>query len=309
MSRPQTAWQSHFAARKPASQWNGWFAIALFEDGPFTWLKTHAYQPAAKAHGFPVASLEGFGTEPDIAWMAGMRGISPPVHLPSQEPVLQEPNGFAAGATAWRWEKNELVVEGELLGRFARLRATNIGPQAMHWAKFTNFLHYRSLSADLELTWGDERWPGVGLVEHAWGGYLPVPALQLVPGAWQWDVFWEPGKERKVMASLSARWLGLGFVPRAFSDSAGSVRNVESTPISVDAENEGIPSVWSGTLDGESFRAERSGKSLAPFKGGAFFGFQYTMAGRRGIGFSERILSDSKRPVHAQSGLPAYSMR
>lgn len=308
MTRHASSWNSHFPARKPAEHWNGWFAIALFEEGPFAWLKTHVFQPASRGRGYPVASLEGFGNAPDVAWMAGMRGLRQPVHASAAVPAVFSQTGVSAGDSRWRWENDELVAEGVLLGRPTRLRASRIGPQAMPWAGIKNFLYYRSLAADMELQWGDECWQGAGLVEHAWGGYLPVPAAQLVPGDWQWDVFWEPGKQRRMYVSLSARWMGLGFVPRAFADD-GSVSPVESTPIVVDADDDGIPTVWSGAIDGRSFRAERSGKSLAPFRGGAFFGFLYAMEGRRGVGFSERILSDTKRRTRAKAIVPAYSMR
>lgn len=286
MPRSKPTWQSHFPARSPVNTWNAWFASIAFRDGPFRWLHTHAYLPSERALGQPVASLEGFGEAPDTAWMAALGGLQPPLHIAADLPLAAGPTGVTNGETGWDWSGDSLVITGSLLGRPTRLTASAISPHVMQWLKVTGLLEYRSVAAGFDLEWGDERWQGAGLLDHAWGGHLPVPASTLLPGAWQWNLLWDDGDERRLHAALTARWLGIGFSPKAFRDEGGRVRSVRTTPIDVEVDDNGLPTVWHGVIGGRRYRAERDGKALVPFRGGAYFGFTYTMDNRKGVGFS-----------------------
>lgn len=295
MPRAKLPWQSNFPPRTPASAWNAWFAVVVFHDGPFRWLMTQAFKPAERAPaGHPVASIEGFGDAPQSAWMAGFHGLQPPLHTASEHLIVAEAAGLDAGDTVWRWS-DALEVEGTLLGRPTNLHATAVSAQAMQWLKISGLLDYRSFSADVTLRWGDEIWHGAGLLEHAWGGHLPVPASTILPGSWQWDLLWDEGEPRHLHAALTARWLGIGFSPKAFRDEGGRVRSVRTSPVDIDVDDNGIPTVWHGEIGGRAYRAERDGKPLIPFKGGAYFGFSYTMGDRRGVGLS-RCLRHTPRP-------------
>jgi hypothetical protein len=295
MPRAKPNWQSNFPPRSPATNWNAWFASVVFREGPFRWLHTLAYRPADRFTGHPIASLEGLGERPETAWMVSLGGVQSPVHVAGDAPLTALASGVTSGEAAWNWSHDALTVGGTLLGRPTRLTATLLAPQVLPWLKVTGLLEYRGLAAGFELAWGDERWQGAGLVDHAWGGHLPVPAHTLLPGAWQWDVLWDEGEPRCLHTALTARWLGLGFSPKAFRDEGGRVRAVRTTPVDVEVEDNGLPTVWRGSIGGRGYRAERDGKALVPFKGGAYFGFTYTMGDRKGVGFS-RVLRHGGKP-------------
>lgn len=296
MPRIKPSWQALLAPRSPADQWNLWFTLGLFAEGPFSWVRTHAFQPAAVQPGVPVASLEGFGATPDTAWMVGLRGAQAPVHAAAAEPARATPAALEAGDNRWHWGADDaLTAAGALLGRPSALTASRIAGHTMPWIKLTGLAQFRTHTADIELRWGDETWRGAGLIGHAWGGYLPMPVSRMLPGTWQWDVLWEPGEPRRFYAAVTMRWLGFGFGPRAFRCDGTSVRAVSAAPVEVDAEDGGVPNAWRGKIGGKAYRAERSCKPLFPFKGGAYGAFTYTMGASRGLGYSEVITHGAPR--------------
>lgn len=295
MPRAKSSWQALLAPRSPADQWNLWSVLAVFQNGPFSWVRTHVFQPAAVPPGVPVASLEGFGSEPDTAWMVGLRGAQAPSHFAAPAPARATAAALEAGGNHWHWAGDALAVTGALLGRATTLEASNIAAHGMPWVKLTGLAQFRTHTADIELRWGDERWRGAGLVARAWGGHLPMPVGRMLPGTWQWDVLWEPGPQRRFYAAVTMRWLGFGFGPRAFRCDGASVRAVSAAPVEIDAEEAGIPNAWHGKIGGRRYRAERSSIPLYPFKGAAYGAFSYTMGEAKGIGFSEIITQGALR--------------
>lgn len=295
MPRTKSSWQALLAPRSPADQWNLWFAVALFAEGPFSWVRTHVFQPAAAQPGVPVASLEGFGAAPDTAWMVGLRGAQAPSHFAAPDPAQATAAALEAGENRWHWGGDALVIAGGLLGRPTTLEAGAVAPHGMPWVKLAGLAELRTHTADMELRWGDERWRGAGLFGHAWGGHLPMPVSRMLPGTWQWDILWEPGAPRRVHSAVTMRWLGFGFGPRAYRCDGASVRAVSAAPVEIEAEDAGVPNAWRGKIGGKAYRAERACKPLFPFKGAAYGAFSYTMGDVKGIGYSEVISPGAPR--------------
>ncbi len=239
--------------------------------------------------------------------MAGPQGLRLPFHAASNAPCQISANQLENDYTRWRHMNDTVCINGNLAGRPSELHASAIAAQPMEWSNMRGMLTYRSFTCDMQFRWGDEVYSGVGLLEHAWGGHLPLPVGRLIPGSWQWDVLWEKdAPERTIYACLSSKLAGsVGYAPRIFADRAGNVQELGGSAVEIGAYQDGAPTFWHGILGTEVYRAERVGKALFPFPRGAFFGSQYDLNGRRGIGFSERITSPYRPIIPKPQVLPA----
>lgn len=271
------------APRAPWRKWNAWSGIALFKEGPFRWVKTHSYLPARRRRGYPLALAGGFNQDPDSSWMGGPRGSGFPVHHPDSARPQLLTGGLTLHHGGWSWDTGQVAIRGLLSGRETSLLGTRMGAP-MVWVDSSRLLVYRSHSIYWQLQWGAEQWEGVGLVEHAHGGYFPVPLL-LPLGRWHWDLLWD--EEGPLQVGLNGNLLGIGVPLGAFVAGQGAVRRVRGAEIELQSTRDGLPFEWTGQMDQEYYHARRVGRPLRPFQGAACFAFSWFSGARRGIGFTQ----------------------
>ena len=281
------SWLKEFTAFQPRQHWNGWFAIALFDEGPFAWIKTHVFVPATEKNGVPLAAVEGFANQSEVAWMAGLQGLATPLH--HAEPLLIETHAqdLQSEAATWLCTESQTTISGMLAGKPIVLTASRISPQAMPWMHWRGVLEYLSWCTDCTLRWGDEPWHGAGLIEHAHGIHVPVHPASLWNGRWQWDVLWLRGGGRRFRVGLSSRILGMNVLLRAFGDENGVVTPLQGKGIELMSSATGVPDSWQSVLGDLHYTAGRNGKALHPFPSGSFLGFSFSAPEATGIGFSE----------------------
>lgn len=299
------AFSHALAPRAPWRKWNVWSAVVLLREGPFHWVKTHCYLPAKRRRGSPLATMGGFTGEPQSAWMGGLRGDAFPLHYEEAHRPELEPEGLTLHHGGWSWAGPDVVISGLLSGRETRLTGTRMGAP-MPWLSLSTLLVYWSWSVQWRLTWGQEVWTGVGLIEHAHGGYLPLPAL--VPlGRWQWDLLWGNGDDHELRAGLSGHWMGMGVPLGAFLDVDGAVAKVSGAHITLHSTRDDLPFEWSGVMGSQRYQARRVGKPVRPFPGTAFFGFRYVSAQGEGIGFTQCGGNPVTVARRSEAGYPAWS--
>jgi hypothetical protein len=258
-------------ARAPEhATWDAYFFIAIFPNGE--WCKVHAFSGGPR---YCTSALEGIDGE-------------------AQEVVLL---GRSHAVERHRSPPRDVSVSGSGEVRAPRLEARVEAADPFFWIKVPRFLSYFSATGAARVTVDGVARDAFGVLEHAWGGSIPVNLEHASPRRWHWDVVSLGGT--RFFAGLGVGPLLLGAHGAARTSEGASLSRVSRLRIRVHEWSElpdrEVPRRWSGTMvarDGTLHYDARATTPASPeLAGGGFLGFTwegtFRDAAAAGAGFCE----------------------